>query len=441
MSIRRHLSTILLAVFGVILIATILIPPRPLQYGSQHISTVASGQSDLPTIVHVILDAHIGVDGIPQNIEGGPELRRELIDFYVGNGFRVYGRAYSKHFESILSISELLNRDKQRFEDWVAKQEGKQYILNQNDYFDELASRGYRIRIYESDYLVYCSNPKSHIESCHRATATSVRPLSDIDLPALDKAKLLLAAFAQQSRYHPYLALIHDGAVHLARGLGADGLTSRSTMRRMFSTLEAPKAIDQLVSDIETATPGRVFFAHILLPHAPYVFESDCEVRRDTNRWFGRRFYNTRSALGSPEYRRAAYELYFRQVRCATSLLSRVFAALKEAGLWDDATIVVHGDHGSRISLRDPIDKYVDNLTSENLVDMYSAHFAIQSPGLEPGYDPRVVSIQDLFSEYFFAAEPKPDDGIVYTMGIYSDTQPMPIQMVPIGTDLDADLR
>ena len=76
-----------------------------------------------------------------------------------------------------------------------------------------------------------------------------------------------------------------------------------------------------------------------------------------------------------------------------------------------DATIVIHGDHGPRISAG----QYVEGLSDRDMIDNYSALYAIRRPGTESGYDSRKVSVQRLTAEYFSAegAELGPDDPTV----------------------------
>ena len=437
--VRKHLSTILLVGFCVTLISVTLAPPKPIAHGPQRNDQIAVDGNDLPALVHIILDGHIGIDGIPSDIEGGPALRNDLLEFYVRNGFRVYGRTYSRYMQSVLSLSELLNRDRLKFNDWLTTEAKTHYSLIRNDYFDELTTRGYAIRVYESDYLVYCDTPNAQIESCYRATATSPQPVGGADLTSLNKARLILAGFFRQSSLYDSLAGAFDTAARFLNGIGVEWPVPRVVDMRMYSGLEAPAVHRELVSDIGASASGRAYFAHLLLPHEPYIFDRDCAIVADPNRWLGRRFSNHSAALGTNEYREAAYKLYFSQVRCVTVMMSQVFDALKEAGLWQDATIILHGDHGSRISLRDPISGHADQLTPQDMTDLFSALFAIRSPKTQPGFDPRTLAIQDLFSEYFFNRAPQPDEALVYTMGLNVESEFMAIPMVPIGPDLHAE--
>ena len=72
-----------------------------------------------------------------------------------------------------------------------------------------------------------------------------------------------------------------------------------------------------------------------------------------------------------------------------------------EIGAFEDATIVVHGDHGSRIARVAPLTTAPQPLSDEDLADMYSVLLAVRSPSLSPGYRQDLVSLQALFREMF----------------------------------------
>lgn len=76
---------------------------------------------------------------------------------------------------------------------------------------------------------------------------------------------------------------------------------------------------------------GEFVLAQIIMPHGPYVMSENCD-------------YITPSRTGNPK--KAAQE-YYRQVRCATKLLTGFIDTLKKLDRYDDSIIVVMGDHGS----------------------------------------------------------------------------------------------
>jgi arylsulfatase A-like enzyme len=121
-----------------------------------------------------------------------------------------------------------------------------------------------------------------------------------------------------------------------------------------------------------------VHFAHLLMPHGPYVFDAGCQLRPGALKWRKNsplyRKENTQSS------RTLRYHLYFDQVRCTTRRLQELFERMKSAGLFADALIIVHGDHGSRIFRVAPRAKNKDKLARQDLLDGFSTLFAVRSP-------------------------------------------------------------
>lgn len=397
--LNEHIAKILAVVFSVILLGTILLPPGRPSYGLQTLE-IRADQSDLPPVVHIVFDGHIGIEGIPKDIPGGEVLSNDIREFYLNHGFRVFGRTYSKHFITPLSLSQLLNWGEGQFH--LEQPKKGRWFLNQNDYFEHQVGKGYQIRVYELDYLSYC---RARVESCFNYRTSSPLVIEEHNISPTDKAFILLSSFLQNSLLHRPLALAFD------RVFG-----KRDRMEITVSTLGVMDVFDQLIADIESYPRGRVFFSHALLPHGPYVFNKDCSVRTDPDMWLDRRSDHEFNTVSSTDHRKRAYRLYFSQVRCTMKVLERVFEALKENGLWDDATIIVHGDHGSKITLRDPVIENIPELTSRDLIDGYSTLYAIRSPEIPAGYDKTVISIQTLFESHILEKEIKTDDGLVYTI-------------------------
>lgn len=77
----------------------------------------------------------------------------------------------------------------------------------------------------------------------------------------------------------------------------------------------------------EKARPenGQYVFAHLMMPHYPYVVNGQCEY------------------VGS---QKLSEENYFGQVNCSLKVVAALFSELKRSGKFDEAMIVVHGDHG-----------------------------------------------------------------------------------------------
>jgi hypothetical protein len=68
--IRRIVPLVSAAVFGMIVIAILLVPPAPIELGIQY-ERDQGAASEGPPIIHIVLDEHIGIEGIPIDIPGG----------------------------------------------------------------------------------------------------------------------------------------------------------------------------------------------------------------------------------------------------------------------------------------------------------------------------------------------------------------------------------
>src|SRR3546814_16793098 len=56
----------------------------------------AAGTAAHGILLHLMLDEHAGITGIPKDVPGGEALRRDLRDFFAANGFRLFGNAISE---------------------------------------------------------------------------------------------------------------------------------------------------------------------------------------------------------------------------------------------------------------------------------------------------------------------------------------------------------
>jgi len=123
-----------------------------------------------------------------------------------------------------------------------------------------------------------------------------------------------------------------------------------------------------------------LYFVHALLPHEPYVYlPSGKQLGIDTrmpgidNRTGT---WTTDEWLPTLGYRR-----HLLQVGYVDSLLGRLMSRLKEAGLYDDALIVVTSDHGVSFRAGEPF-KGVDN---DTLPDVVPVPLFIKAPGQREG--------------------------------------------------------
>jgi hypothetical protein len=87
---------------------------------------------------------------------------------------------------------------------------------------------------------------------------------------------------------------------------------------------------------------------------------------------------------------------------------------MKALGIFDDALIIVHGDHGSRIAINSPSSKNRKLLSDNDFRDNYSTLMAIHMPEIEGRYTGERRSIQSLFADLIMENSVSDETGGVF---------------------------
>jgi hypothetical protein len=336
-----------------------------------------------PVIVHIILDEHVGIEGLPAENPASPALREELKAFYLDRGFRLYGRAYSEHMHTVNALPQLMNSGANQ--PAQANQMKKGVTLTANAYFDRLQSLGYRLSVYQNGFIELCAG-RPGID-CVTYPYAGLHEVATSTLSTRDKASTIAFALIGLSDTALELVKRYDlyGVTLRRRGVPAPAIAL--DLRRQMTTVTGLAAAERLIADLETARPGQAYIAHLLLPHGPYATDADCDLR-PRSAWAHRR---SRQPI---RQREAAY---FDQVRCTTSLVGEALDALERSPAGRNAIVIVHGDHGSRITLADPM-SWMRRVNDRDLIAVYSTLFAVRAPGVEPGYEDAPAALPDLFN-------------------------------------------
>ena len=142
-------------------------------------------------------------------------------------------------------------------------------------------------------------------------------------------------------------------------------------------------------------------------------------MKRDSDTWTNRTlpFHRGGEPINTPDSRIERYRAYFAQIRCTQHQLQVLFDKLRAAGRYDESTIIIHGDHGSRISIWNPNVTFSDRLSDQDIIDNYSTLYAVKQPGAPPAYDSSARSIQALFAETFLRRPLRPESGEIVLRG------------------------
>lgn len=409
--LRENSFPILSAGFATLLLSISLVPTRtPLQASSGAAVGARPVRGELPPMIVLFLDEHVGLEGIPLEIEGGPEARKTLSDLFVTHGFRLSSRAFSQYASTTDSLPNVLNHSARRTRDeWVREVRGR-FTLRESLFLKRAAASGYAIRVYQSDYLDLCDVRGVRPEACLTYRAANLRSIRDQDLTWSDRAAVIGSSLLARST----LLEASNGARVWLRGIGVPIRLPGDGPRTLVGPFESMAVLDRIEADVTRGARGRLFLAHLLIPHFPYVYEADCRVApRDlTPHWQKVKDRPpsqdavAEDAVGLPRER---YRRYLAQVQCLSARLASFFASLEKAGALEGAVVLVLGDHGPRIGHRRPRPGNLGSVKTADYVDGFSTLFAARGPGIEPGLDPDPRSIVRAFSEAVGFPGPPPE--------------------------------
>ena len=405
--LREHAQAILCVIFVTLIALTLARghPDSDRTVSEQGAASAGSSQNAPPLLIHLLLDEHIGVDGLPPEIPAARALREELIEFYTRRGFRLFGGAYSQYANTYNSIANLLN--------FAARQVSHPYLLHGADeaewdlkqaaYFKMLEERGYRLHVYQSSYMDLCHAEGVRLEECITYPVASVGMLEGLSLPATEKTRAIANAIVTQSAVLRVLNKVYERGIRVALLKVGVSAPAWRWQPPSFGPLRVPAVFERLSEDALRNPRGHAFFAHLILPHYPYVFDSRCELRPRTSDWLTNRIAATDERVyNTTDSRTQKYERYVEQVRCVIKMLDGLLAKLDERGLLADATIIVNGDHGSRIPRYFPSGTTLASglLSDDDYSDTFSTLYAIRQPGVAPGYDPAPAPLVELLNHH-----------------------------------------
>ena len=160
--------------------------------------------------------------------------------------------------------------------------------------------------------------------------------------------------------------------------------------------------LDTIAADLAKSRAGDFLFAHLLMPHYPYVYNADCQALRPPSDMASEATRSGRNASMDQDTRIRAttairYALYFQQIRCAHRKIDALIAAIPPS-LRHDAIVIIQGDHGSRIGLVEPNNRGESAFTGSDYADFFSTLFAVRSPRLAAANDLPPASITCLLS-------------------------------------------
>lgn len=435
--LRRHLTRLILVMVGLMVLVTAVMPGGSGVTRNGEPGPRAGDNQDLPFVLHLILDEQAGVEGIPVEFDPEGQVADRLKDFYLDQSFAVYGRAYSRYGSTAESISNMMNfASSDESCHFLGEAYHRGILLENNPWFDLLHDQGYRIHVLESSFMSFFdpgpegANPYG--DSSLSFVTSTIKPIENADLTVMQKIPFILSAYFTRS-YILKMAGVAFTNLALSDLGGKLGIPRWDLQGIKPGALGAMQVLDIFEEQLHQAGPGQAFFAHVLLPHSPYGFDQDCRVELQPGKWLYSKDYSLAPRYNTPESRAVRYPLYIGQMFCLQSRLDAMFQILKDKGLWEKAVVIIHGDHGSRISLWPAAPPMKDELSETDFVDTYSTLFAVKGSKIGGGYHRQLLPIDYLFRSLIMDGLPPDDPGLennpyVYLQGVDRVLlkQPMP---------------
>lgn len=406
-ALKQHLSTVVSVTAGTLLLSSLILP-----VGGERTQfkpgSLSPRHSDLPPVIHLVLDEHIGVEGL--RLEFDPERRfaDKVKNFYLERGFRVFGKAFSIATSSVTSLSNMLNFSLDPRSEIHYQVTGNDFHLTKNSYFETMSARGYRIHVYQTDFMDYCrSGGNISLASCYTYEIATVRSIEHTPLPLTEKTKLMLGIYSRLSFMFDNTRTRYKRFQRIQQSKHRN-FPAWKTAGKVSSVSVIP-ALDQLERDLSTIEPGNLYFIHLMLPHGPYAFEASCDIKPNTSDWLDKNV----AAADTGRSQAFLYSLYLAQVECTMQKVAELLDAIERSGQFTDSRIIVHGDHGSRILLVSPDERYESRFNQADYLDAYATLYAVKEPDRRASsasehYDRRLLSINDLLQMTVFG-EPLPE--------------------------------
>ena len=312
-------------------------------------------------IIYLILDEYMGPAGFPESVQESQQAVRSIYETFVPRGFTVYDSAFSHYDATSNAMPSLLNlrlMEQSMEGHWEDRDRGSEFKV-----FTHFRARGYKIHLYRARLMSHFG-PLPETEQDVSYREYRIGSAADLPLPLLDRVWLLTGTHAARNR-----------PIHLV----VKNIDSRymNVVRVWWWQTVSLQVLDLLLKDILAAEHDTLFLAHLLAPHFTHVYRADGSIRPLSEIIELRDAEDTPPSDPSYPVRHARYA---EQVRYLNLQLGKFLDTLEQNHLLDSATVVLHGDHGSRI-----VGRTENEGSFRQLLESFSTFLAVKKPDVREG--------------------------------------------------------
>lgn len=339
-------------------------------------------------VLHVILDEHAGIAAFPDEVISDSG-RYAYMKPYLDRGFLVFTHAYTADFLTQKSIARLFNKTlEDPTQTLRLDKDPPRWTLLRADNLNIISSNR-NLRWYGFDRL----NLAPDIETVSFIRNLNLSHIGSIDSrSSLSFKDRLVVGFSSGLRW-----LYADFKSPLAPIIAA----ASTSLSRTYRSVGALSKLDFLSSSIselaELSAGGWYGFIHVLVPHAPVTYNENCKLL-PVDDWISSN--KPEGGMRDISNRNVRYAGHLRQAKCTSRTFLDGVDLLKQQPSWSNMTVLVHGDHGSRIGLEDLSIPIGESSSEIQKLDAYSTFLAIRLPGSTKG---RIINepvrIDDIFNQ------------------------------------------
>ncbi|HBO59232.1 MAG TPA: hypothetical protein DD624_04920 [Alphaproteobacteria bacterium] len=321
-------------------------------------SVFADEQNDEKTqnLIYLILADHAGYKAAVEewksvmtqskNPMAEPNSPAFINAFYQTNGFAFYPSAYLPYPDRYRNVGSAVNPSEQEVSSKLFSRDDASYFVSSEDarvfllrnaLFKDLNEKGYKINVYQTYPFDFCKGFDGEVDKCVTYPAP-LGALYQTDLSVADRVMLLVGHFLNSSSLGKKLV------ADMQRKPALSDLPFVANPLAYSLPVGQSGVLYRLTKDAETAKGKNVFFAHVDLPHYPYMYDENCNLVSDPMKWRfrGNDFASKKDLSGDMKNRQA----YMRQLACTYGQLNYMLKDLKDSGTLANTKIVIHGDHG-----------------------------------------------------------------------------------------------
>ena len=382
--------------------ATFLETTAPVEHT---ISDGKTKESSKPPVIHILLDEHASDWGLPDGVISDQD-RERLWNPLVERGFAVFDRSFSQSINTAQSLVRFFNPHSTSPDDLLRKI-GPRWEITKAQALDKVTDDRdlfMLINSYADPSPAVKQNPQ--VATLERWHVTQPM-MAGLNIPVMDRVAVEAATI--------FAWLADRQKVPLFRWLYNDSPYKDWLQQRMFSRshpqfASALQMLNRLKTELaDHGRRGRYYFVHLMLPHFPYVYDRTCRLK-PSREWLNRK------AIPGPDThatRALRYHLHVDQALCLQSMLLPLIDGILKNPDMADAAIILHGDHGARISsTSDEVWRSVGGTEEEYEHDWRGSMLAIRVPGIAGVRVKKVTDAVDIYRQMvegdFSAATLKP---------------------------------